>query len=108
MEVIDVALDLRIGSPFYGKHILTNLSAEKGNMIYIPSGFAHGFCTLSDSSTLIYNTSSVYNPKKDFGIRWDTAGISWPIKNANLSDRDLKFPEFKNFNSPFIYNGELV
>lgn len=107
-EVLDIALDLRVGSPFYGKYISIKLKAKKGNMIYIPSGFAHGFCSLKNSSTLIYNTSTVYNPKKDIGLRWDSADISWPIKNPYLSDRDLKFPKFKDFISPFIYDGSSI
>jgi dTDP-4-dehydrorhamnose 3,5-epimerase len=103
-EVIDVALDLRIGSPYYGKHISIILNAKKCNMIYIPSGFAHGFCSLSNTSTLVYNTTTVYDSNKDTGVRWDTAGISWPIKKPNLSNKDLQLQDFKNFNSPFVFD----
>jgi len=104
-EVLDVALDLRVGSPFYGKHISLNLNSKKGNMIYIPSGFAHGFCSLRSASTLVYNTTSVYNAKKDTGIHWDTAGISWPKTKTKtkISKRDSKFINFKNFKSPFVF-----
>ena len=107
-EVMDVALDLRVGSPFYKKYISINLDARKGNMIYMPSGIAHGFCTNKSSATLVYNTTTIYNPKKDTGIRWDTAGISWPIKKPRMSIRDLSLIDFKNFNSPFIFKKESV
>jgi dTDP-4-dehydrorhamnose 3,5-epimerase len=102
-EVFDIALDLRIGSPFYGEHISINLNAKKRNMIYIPSGFAHGFCSLIHNSILIYNTTREYNPSKDTGIRWNTAGIEWPIKNPYISDRDLQLQDFKKFKSPFVF-----
>jgi dTDP-4-dehydrorhamnose 3,5-epimerase len=107
-EVMDVALDLRIGSPHYGKFISIILNAKKCNMIYIPSGFAHGFCSLKNTSTLVYNTSSIYDSNNDSGVRWDTADIPWPIKKPNLSDRDLQLPDFKNFTSPFVFDGESV
>ena len=107
-EVMDVALDLRVGSPFYGKYISINLNSKKGNMIYIPSGVAHGFCTLENTSTLVYNTTTIYNPNQDNGIRWDTANISWPIKDPHLSDRDLQLQDFKNFKSPFVFNREII
>lgn len=107
-EVLDVALDLRVGSPFYGKYVSIKLSAKKSNLLYIPNGFAHGFCNLKDNSILVYNATTVYNPKKDMGVRWDTVGISWPIKKPLISKRDLELPNFKNFKSPFVFNGELA
>ena len=107
-EVMDVALDLRVGSPFYGKYISINLNAKKGNMIYIPSGFAHGFCSLQNNSILIYNTTTVYNPNKDTGIRWNTADIAWPIKNPLLSTKDMQLQDFKKFKSPFVFDGNIV
>lgn len=84
------------------------LKSKQGNMIYIPSGFAHGFCTLNKTSTLVYNTSTIYNPNKDNGIRWDTANISWPIENPKISDRDLQLQDLKNFISPFVFDGKII
>ena len=107
-EVLDIALDLRVGSPSYKKYVSIKLSAQKGNMIYIPKGLAHGFCTLSKTSTLVYNTTTVYNFEKDTGIRWNTAGVKWPIKNPIISDRDLNLQELKNFNSPFLFDKDSV
>ena len=107
-EVLDVALDLRVGSPSYGKYLSIKLSPKKGNMIYIPNGFAHGFCNLKNNSILVYNTTTVYNPKKDTGLHWDTAGISWPVKKPVLSKRDLLLPNFKDFKSPFVFDGDIV
>ena len=102
-SVEDVALDLRVGSPTYGKAILLELSAEKGNMIYLPKGLAHGFCAPNEQAILVYNVSSVYKPEADTGIRWDSAGINWSIQNPLLSERDRSFPAFDQFESPFQY-----
>ena len=105
--VKDVVVDLRIGSPTYGKYLSIDLSAEKGNMLYIPKGVAHGFCVLSKTSTLVYKTSTIYSPNKDTGIRWDSAGIPWPDKNMLISERDKSFLSLKEFKSPFKFRKEL-
>ena len=102
-SVEDVVLDLRVGSPTYGETITLELSARKGNMIYLPKGLAHGFCTPSEPATLVYNVSSVYVPAADSGIRWDSVCVHWPIKTPLLSDRDRSFPTFDEFKSPFDY-----
>ena len=101
--VKDFVVDLRVGSPTYGKHLSIDLSSEKGNMIYIPQGLAHGFCGLSKTSTLVYKTSSIYSPKKDTGIKWDSAGISWPNETMIISERDNFFLTLEEFNSPFRF-----
>ena len=101
--VQDVVVDLRLGSPTYGKNICINLTSEKGNMIYIPKGLAHGFSVKSKISTLVYKTSSVYSPKKDTGIRWDSAKIYWPNKTKIISERDKSFLRLKDFKSPFKF-----
>lgn len=102
-KVMDVVVDLRLGSPSYGKHLSIDLSFKKKNMVYIPKGIAHGFCSLSKSSILIYKTSTVHFPKNDTGIRWNSANISWPNKNLIISDRDKSFPTLKEFKSPFRF-----
>jgi len=103
-EVMDIALDLRVGSQTYGKYFSTKLSAKKANMIYIASGIAHGFATYEKTSTLIYNLTSVYSPESDLGILWNSVGIEWPNSNPVISKRDKSFPKFKDFESPFTYN----
>jgi len=101
--VKDIVVDLRLGSPTYGKHLSIDLSSKRGNMIYIPKGMAHGFCGLSKFSTLVYKTSTVHSPKKDTGIRWDSAGISWPNRTKIISKRDRSFLALKDFKSPFKF-----
>ncbi|MFB1490753.1 MULTISPECIES: dTDP-4-dehydrorhamnose 3,5-epimerase [unclassified Thiocapsa] len=102
-QVRDVALDVRRGSPTYGEHLCIELSAERANMLYLPSGLAHGFCTFDQPATLVYNVTSVYHPESDTGIRWDTANIDWPHKTPQLSDRDQSFPSLPTFQTPFKY-----
>lgn len=102
-EVLDVAVDLRKGSPGFGRHVRHVLSAERGNMLYLPTGVAHGFYAVSATTTLVYNVSSVYAPAYDTGIRWDSVGIDWPTASPELSDRDRAFVPFALFDSPFEY-----
>ncbi|RJX16993.1 MAG: dTDP-4-dehydrorhamnose 3,5-epimerase [Desulforudis sp.] len=102
-QVKDVVVDLRLGSPTYGKFASFILSAEKASMVYIPRGLAHGFYTLSDSATMVYKVTSVYSPPHDTGIRWDSVGIDWPSDNPIISERDRQFETFAAFNSPFRF-----
>ena len=102
-EVFDVAVDLRLGSPSYGKATIFNLSADKGNYIFIPKGLAHGFCATSESATLVYKVSTVYSPEHDTGILWDSIGITWPTRTPLLSDRDRGLIPFSEFKSPYVY-----
>lgn len=103
-EVQDVVLDLRKGSPTYGQSAAIKLSAQKGNFIYIPKGLAHGFCVTSDTATLVYKVSTVYDPHKDTGVLWNSFGADWPTSNPILSERDASFPILKEFVSPFDYD----
>lgn len=100
-SVFDVVVDLRKGSPTYGKHAVVSLSGDMANAVYIPAGLAHGFCVTSDEALLYYKQSSVYSPEHDAGIRWDSANISWPISELILSDRDKGFLSLAEFESPF-------
>jgi len=102
-EVFDVVLDLRVGSPTYGKTASFHLSAEQGNYVYIPSGMAHGFCATSESATLVYKVTSVYTPACDTGVRWDSIGVEWPAQAPLVSDRDAGLVSFADFVSPFVY-----
>jgi len=98
-KIWDVALDIRPDSKTFGKWFGQELSEENRLMLYIPEGFAHGFCTLSDKADVIYKLSSLYNPKTECGIIWNDPDINikWPIENPILSDRDKNNPTFKTF-----------
>ena len=101
--VFDVVVDLRVGSPTYGQSITLELSSSKANSIYIPKGMAHGFCSLSDQTILVYKVSTVYAPTQDAGILWNSVGVAWPTKQAILSVRDQTFAPLDQFVSPFRY-----
>ncbi len=94
-RIWDVAVDIRKGSPTFGKWYGTELSDENGRLLWIPHGFAHGFCVLGNSSAdLLYKVTGAYNPKTEGGIRWDDpdVAIQWPIREPSLSPRDEKLP----------------
>jgi len=92
-NILDVVLDIRISSPTYGKHISFNLSAF-GSSVIVPKGCAHGFLTLSESATVVYNVTSEYEPIADKGILWSSFGFNWDVKDPIISDRDKSFPDF--------------
>ena len=89
-KIYDVAVDIRPSSPNFGKWIGVYLSGEQGNQLFIPKGFAHGFCVLSPEAHILYKCSEIYHPEDDRGILWSDPeiGIDWPVKNPNLSDKD--------------------
>lgn len=97
----DVALDLRSDSPTYGQSANVMLSAAEGNALLIPAGFGHAFQAVADQTTLMYLVSSVHAPTHDSGVRWDSAGVSWPEGNATVSARDASLPRVEEFISPF-------
>ncbi|HWR20248.1 MAG TPA: dTDP-4-dehydrorhamnose 3,5-epimerase [Verrucomicrobiae bacterium] len=100
-RVQDAVLDLRRNSFTYGRFALVELSAQVGNILYIPKGLAHGFCTLSETATMVYKVSSAYSREHDCGVLWSSAGIPWSITDPILSDRDRAHPSFGAFVSPF-------
>lgn len=100
-RVLDVVLDLRKSSPTFGRFCSRELSATNREMFFIPVGFAHGFLALDDGATMVYQTSTVHSPVQDAGVRWDSFGFDWPVKNPVLSERDKSFPESRDFPSPF-------
>jgi dTDP-4-dehydrorhamnose 3,5-epimerase len=103
-EVLDVVLDLRVGSPAYGNHAMFQLNAESPRMVYIPKGCAHGFYTLSEHATMMYKVSTEYAPAHDAGLLWNSVGIPWPEGDAIMSERDKAFPAFAEFTTnPFRY-----
>lgn len=102
-NILDVFVDLRKSSQTYGKWDSIELSGENCKSVYIPRGFAHGFCTLSGSVIVQYKVDNFYSPECEFGLRWNDAdiGIDWKIEDAVLSARDKELPFFKDFVSPF-------
>jgi dTDP-4-dehydrorhamnose 3,5-epimerase len=103
-RVWDVALDLRQASPTYGQHFSIELGQQEPCALYLPPGFAHGYLALEEPATMVYCVASEYAPNHDAGIRWDSAGIPWPIGSPPIvSPRDDALPAFKDFHSPFHY-----
>lgn len=109
--VLDVAVDLRKGSPTYGKHVAVELTGENHRQLFIPKGFAHGFSVLSDEVLFQYKCDNFYAPEADGGIsiKDDSLGIDWqiPTENAILSEKDIKHVCLKDFDSPFEYDMNL-
>jgi dTDP-4-dehydrorhamnose 3,5-epimerase len=105
-EVFDVAVDIRKNSPTYGHWVGEILSEKKVQMLYIPVGFAHGFCVLSDEADFIYKVSDEYSPKLDRGILWNDPDIriDWPILSPLLSEKDLSLPLLKDVELDFDFN----
>ncbi len=109
-RIFDVAVDIRRGSPTYGKWVATELTAQNGNQLFIPIGFAHGFLTLEPDCEVAYKCSHLYAPAQDGGLRWDdpTIGIEWPLPpgmEPELSAKDKVQPSLADFSSPFDYDG---
>jgi len=93
-EALDIALDIRIGSPTFKKWTMVLLSAEKQNQLYIPAGFAHGFLALTDRVQFLYKCSDFYNAEDEHGIQWNDPeiAISWPISDPLVSEKDRNLP----------------
>ena len=108
--VLDVAVDIRKGSPTYGQHVAVELTEDNHLQFFIPKGFAHGFAVLSETAVFQYKCYEFYHPEADGGISIldDSLGIDWRIKNkAILSEKDMKHSLLKDFDSPFDVKREL-
>ena len=107
-RVLDVAVDIRKGSPTYGKHVAVLLTEDNHKQLFIPKGFAHGFAVLSETAVFQYKCDEFYHPEVDEGINItdESLGIDWLLdKNKiKLSAKDTKHPMLKDFDSPFTYN----
>lgn len=103
--ILDVAVDLRLGSPTYGQHVSAVIDAEAWNQILVPVGFAHGFCTLTPDTEVVYKVTAPYSPEHDRGLLWNdpALGIDWPVApdQALLSDKDRRLPTLAELEPPF-------
>jgi len=98
-EVYDVALDIRVGSPSFGRWTALTLSAANHRQFYLPPGFAHGFCVVSDSALFAYKCTDFYTPQAEGSVRWDDPdlGIPWPLAHPRLSDKDAGAPRLRDW-----------
>lgn len=101
--VLDIAVDIRNGSPTYGEHVALELNEENKTMFYIPPGFAHGFLTLRDNTIFSYKCTNLYNKESEMTVLWNDSdlNINWNIKDPILSEKDITGTPFKAFKSPF-------
>ncbi|MGI6368945.1 MAG: dTDP-4-dehydrorhamnose 3,5-epimerase [Anaerolineae bacterium] len=106
-EVYDVVVDVRFGSPTFGKWVGVHLTAENHRQLYVPVGFAHGFCVLSERADFLYKVTSYYAPQDERGVLWNdpALGIDWPVSDPILSDKDLKLPLLADIPRDYIWRG---
>jgi dTDP-4-dehydrorhamnose 3,5-epimerase len=106
----DVAVDIRAGSPTRGKWVAATLTAEGGEQLYVPVGFAHGFVTLADDVHVLYKAGALYAPASEGAVRWDDPdlAVDWPLAGASptLSDKDAAAPSFAELATIFAYEGD--
>ena len=106
-SVLDVAVDIRKGSPTYGKHVAIELTGENKRQLFVPRGFAHGFSVLSDSAVFAYKVDNTYAPEYDAGIKYDDKelNIDWSLteEEVQLSEKDKNLSSFKDLDSPFKF-----
>jgi dTDP-4-dehydrorhamnose 3,5-epimerase len=104
-RLLDVAVDIRRGSPTWGAWAAAELSAANGRQMWIPEGFAHGFLTLEDATEIVYKCTDAYAPEAEGAVRWDSCGIDWGWPGeVTLSDKDAAAPPLAAFESPFAHN----
>jgi dTDP-4-dehydrorhamnose 3,5-epimerase len=106
-RVHDVVVDCRAGSPTYGQHVVVELNGDDWKQLFVPVGFAHGFCTLETDTMVHYKVSAPYAPELDGGIVWNDPdlGIAWPVEpdNAVVSDKDKQLPRWRDLAATFSY-----
>ena len=104
-EIFDVVVDVRKDSPTYGKWVSEILSEQNHKLLYIPEGFAHGYCVLSEEADIFYKVNQEYSPENDGGFIWNDPEVSikWPIDKPTMSEKDLKLPLLKNTDNNFEY-----
>lgn len=110
--VLDVVVDIRKGSPTFGRHVAATLSRDNWAQLFVPAGFAHGFCTLEPDTEVLYKLDAPYAPETEGGLHWadPDLGIDWPVSEAEavLSDKDRLYPRLKDLESPFRYEERHV
>lgn len=104
-EIFDVAVDIRKNSPTYGQWVAEVLSAENKKLLYVPVGFAHGFCVLSDQAKILYKCTAEYAPELERGVIWNDPdiGVEWPTKDPSLSERDQQNVRLKDIDNNMKY-----
>jgi dTDP-4-dehydrorhamnose 3,5-epimerase len=104
-RVLDVAVDVRRGSPTFGRHVAVELSDENRRQLWVPRGFAHGFIVLSDSADFSYKCDNIYSPEDEIAVRWNDPelGINWSVENPSLSARDSAAPLLRDIPNLPIY-----
>jgi dTDP-4-dehydrorhamnose 3,5-epimerase len=97
-EIVDAAVDLRVGSPTFGRSFTVLLSDANNKQIWVPEGFAHGFCVTSPKALVAYKCSELYRPEHELGVIWNDPdlAIDWPLKDVTLSPRDRAFPRLRD------------
>jgi dTDP-4-dehydrorhamnose 3,5-epimerase len=109
-SILDVAVDIRKGSPAYGQHLVKRLDALEGAQLWVPPGFLHGFCTLDDETVVFYKVTAYYSPSHDAGVLWNDPdlGIKWPVdaKCVVLSEKDQRHPYLRELPDFFDYQDE--
>jgi dTDP-4-dehydrorhamnose 3,5-epimerase len=101
-KIWDVAVDIRSDSPTYGQYYAVELSAENGRLLWVPAGFAHGFCVIGDEQAdVVYKVNASYHPETERGIIWNDPelNIEWPVKDAIVAEKDAKLPSFASYRS---------
>ncbi|CAN7229443.1 MAG: dTDP-4-dehydrorhamnose 3,5-epimerase [Agrobacterium sp.] len=110
--ILDVAVDIRTGSPTYGHHVTAELTPDNGQMLWVPAGFAHGFCTLEANTKVSYKVTEYYSPEHDRGLAYDDPeiGINWPIASgkAVLSAKDRRQPTLAELGAVFTYSQSSI
>jgi len=104
-SLLDVAVDVRKGSPTYGQHVAIELSFENGKQLMIPEGFLHGFVTLEPMTEIIYKCSNYYNGEADGSVAWDSCGVDWGVSDPVLSAKDTGATRLEDFDTPFVWEG---
>ncbi len=104
-KIFDVAVDIRKGSPYFGKWVSEILSEDNHKSLFVPKGFAHGFCVLSEQADILYKVSSEYSSENEQGIIWNdpTLEINWPVDNPILTKKDLELSRLKDIDNNFSY-----
>lgn len=102
---VSALLDLRVGSPAYGRAEPVELDVAAGEALFVPRGVAHAFQAVADSTVLVYLVTTAHDPARDAGVRWDCGGVRWPLPPSAVSERDRALPGLDTFSSPFRFEG---